>query len=221
MVSTSQLVNQSLRRHVTPLLRDGGFQKVDARNGWHWRDKVIWVFNIRAVGGNFGDVTGWPPSSVGVWLGICYAFAPVWLSIKRDKEGRLQPAEHECHMRSHLECGLDQAQLVQRLRNPAERRRKDIWWVDPNGGNAEAVAKDVAASLSQNGFQWFSRISNLETALALVEREHDCFIKFVKAAFLARELSDTERWQKYDSLAETEAKRIGKSVDRNTWYISA
>jgi hypothetical protein len=217
MATTSQLVNESLRRYISPLLRNAGFQKVDARNGWHWRDKVVLVFNIRAVGNYFSGVTGWPPGSVGVWLGGFYTFLPHGPSMKRDKQGRLQPAEYQCHMRSHLECGCDQTHLVRSLRNPAERRRKDLWWVDPDGGDAENAAKDIAMSLVKEGFQWFSRISNLDTALALVEAEHDCFNKFVRAAFLARELGDTERWQRFDSLAEVEARRIGRSSDRSTW----
>jgi hypothetical protein len=218
MATTSQLINFSLRRHVTPVLRDAGFQKVDARNGWRPHDKVVWVFNIRAVGNYFSKVTGWPPGSVNVWLGCYYTFMPQSPKIKRDKLGRLQPAEYECQMRSHLECGRDQAQMVQSLRNPAERRRKDIWWVEPDGKDADEVAKDIGISLSKDGLPWYSLNSNLETALEKFEKRNDCFVKFAKAAFLARELGYTERWQKFDSLAEAEAKRIGKNLDRNTWY---
>jgi hypothetical protein len=99
-------------------------------------------------------------------------------SIKRDKKGQLLPAEYECQMRSNLECGRDQTRLVQSLRNPAERRRKDLWWVASDGTDAEQVAKDIATSLSATGFQWFSRVSNLEAALTMVEAGHDCFTKF-------------------------------------------
>jgi len=51
---------------------------------------------------------------------------------------------------------------------------------------------------------------------SLVEAEHDCFVKFAKVALLARRLGD-DRWRKYDALAETEARRIGHSLDRDTW----
>jgi hypothetical protein len=198
------------------LLRDAEFQKVDARNGWHWRDEVVLVFNIRAVGRYFADVTGWPPGSVGVWLGVFYTFGPAWTSIRLDKRGRAQPAEYDCHMRSHFECNLDQNQRLQSLANPAERRRKDIWWVDPGGGNAEEVASDIAVSLLNKGFPWFSQVCNLETALALVEGEHDCLNKFVRAAFLAYKLGDGQRWRRYDSLAKTEAQRIGHNLKQRT-----
>jgi hypothetical protein len=66
MPSISAIVNRSLRKHVVPLLRETGFGKVDARNGWLWRPKIIWVFAIRAVGGqfNFPFGGGWPPCSI-------------------------------------------------------------------------------------------------------------------------------------------------------------
>src|SRR5215831_1069985 len=173
MSSTSAVVNQSLRKRVAPLLRKAGFQRVDARNGWCWQEKVILVFNIRAVGSYFAGVTGWPPGSVGVWLGGFYAFGPASSSVKLDKVGRLLPAEYQCHMRSHLECGLDQSQRVRSLSNPAERERRDIWWLEPDGSNAEDVASDIGLSFLKGGVPWFEHVTNLEAALALVEGERD------------------------------------------------
>jgi hypothetical protein len=221
MVATSAVVNRSLRKRVTPLLREAGFQKVDARNGWRWREKVVLVFNIRAVGSYFADVTGWPPGSVGVWLGGFYTFGVASSSIKVDKEGRRLPAEYQCHMRSHLECGLDQANRVCALPNPAERARRDIWWLDPDGANSEEVASDIAVSLLEHGVPWYWHISDLETALASVEGERDCFAKFERAAFLARELGDEKRWQKYKALAEAEAQRIGRSANESARHVAS
>ncbi|MGE3165849.1 MAG: hypothetical protein AB7O52_13165 [Planctomycetota bacterium] len=51
MTSTSAMVNRALRVSVTPVLREAGFTKIDARNGWRWLDKVVWVFNVRSVRG--------------------------------------------------------------------------------------------------------------------------------------------------------------------------
>jgi hypothetical protein len=121
-------------------------------------------------------------------------------------------------MRSHLVCGVDQAVLTSTLRNPAEQRRTDIWWVEPGGENAEQVADDIIASLVTDGLPWYEQASNPEVALDLVEGQHDCFVKFTKAALLAKYLGDEERWRKYDVLAETEARRIGRSLDRDSWF---
>jgi hypothetical protein len=217
MASTSALLNRSLRRRVAPLLRESGFQQVDARNAWSWRGESIRVFQIRAVGSYFSGSTGWPPGSVCTWLGVFFTFTPQPPGLKHDEQGRSRPQEHLCHMRSHLTCGLDQSARVRVLPNPLERRRNDVWWVEPDGSNADEVADDVAASLVAQGLPWFERASSPRNALALVEATHDCFVKFALAALLARRIGDDERWQRYDGLAEAEARRIGRSLDRETW----
>jgi hypothetical protein len=217
MISTSALLNKALRQHVAPLLREAGFGHVDARNAWSWGEDCIWVFSVRAVGNYFSQVTGWPPGSVGVWLGVFFTFTPQPPGLKVDGRGRLCPPEHMCHMRSHLDCGLDQSARARALRSPAERQRTDIWWVEPDGDHAGEVAQDIARSLRKHGLDWFKHVSDLPSALASVEATHDCFVKFSKAALLAKRIGDEDRWRKYDGLAEAEARRIGQSLDRATW----
>lgn len=215
---TSALLNKPLRAHVTPVLRDAGFQRVDARNGWSWRnDDCIWVFTIRAVGSYFSQSTDWPPGSVCVWLGVFFTFTPRPVDIKLDDQGRLLPPEHLCHMRSHLDCGLDQSARLRAV-SSIERRRTDIWWVEPDGSNGETVARDIAAALASKGLLWYSRASDVRAVLAEVEATRDCFAKFVRASLFAKHLGDHDKWRKYDALAEAEARRIDQSVDRDTWW---
>ena len=218
MSTTSAILNRSLRRVVCPILHDAGFDKVDARNAWRWRDQVICIFNIRAVGNYFSEVTGWPPGSICVWQAVFYRFMPQAIAIAHDTNGRLRPAEHQGHMRTHLDHGLDQSERTSQLPKSAERCRKDVRWVERDGSNAEDVADDVAMLLRERGLAWFDRLSNIEAALAEVEASHDCYVKFDKAAHLARALGDRERWRKYAFLAETEATRIDRPVDRVSLY---
>ena len=72
------------------------------------------------------------------------------------------PAEYECHMRSHLECGLGQTQRVRSLRNLLERERKDIWWVEPDGSNSEDVASDIAEAV-EGGWHRPEKMLDLES----------------------------------------------------------
>ena len=171
MATTSAIVNRSLRKHVSPLLKEHGFEKVDARNGWRWINKVVLVFNIRAVGKNFSDVTGWPPGSVGVWLGAYYTFIPSIGSIKFDKYNRLMPSEYECQMRNILERKTHQFQKIKTLSNPMERKRKDIWWIEQDGSNADLVAADIARSLIAKGLHWYNCVSDLNWLIKEVEKE--------------------------------------------------
>lgn len=218
MAATSAIVNRALRAQVAPVLRAAGFAKVDARNGWRWFHKTVWVFNIRAVGNYFSEVTGWPPGSVGVWLGMFYSFMPTDLPVKVDNEGRPLPSEYLCQMRSHLECTLDQSQRLERLPNPAERHRKDIGWIEPDGSDATSAAADIASALVGQGVSWFEAHSNLAAALSEVEGSHDCFVKFDTAALLARELGDGAKVLKYAERACAEGRRIGRCLDAKARY---
>ena len=218
MASTSAIVNRALRASVGPVLRSAGFAKVDARNGLRWLDRAVWVFKVRAVGNYFSEVTGWPPGSVVVPLGVFYPFFALDRPVKVDDSGRVLPPEYRCHSRSHLTCRLDQRDRTDQLKNPAERRRTDIWWVDRDGSNAPAVAADVALALEDQGLPWFALHSDVAATLAEVEQSRDCLVKFEAATFLARELGDQTRWRKYAELATAEATRIGRLVDPHARY---
>jgi hypothetical protein len=139
MTSSSAIINKAFRRHLCPVIRAAGFEKVDARNGWAWKTDCVWVLMVRAVGNYFSEVTGWPPASVGVSLGVYYSFIPSRQPFKADKKGRSLPTEYQCHMRSRLESRLPQDDRVSVLPNPAERGRKDLWWLDPSGASADST----------------------------------------------------------------------------------
>lgn len=218
MRSTSAIVNRALRASVSPVLREAGFTKVDARNGWRWIDRAIWVFNVRAVGNYFSDVTGWPPGSVGVWLGVFYPFMPPPIGLKLDAENRPLPSEVLCHSRSHLERGLGQTDRLAALDRPVERARTDIWWVDRDGGNADEVAVDITSAFEEQALDWFATHSDLPTTLAEIEDGHDCFIKFDMAALLAREIGDQQKFRTYADRATKEAIRIGHQFDPHARY---
>jgi hypothetical protein len=121
-------------------------------------------------------------------------------------------------MRSHLEPTLDQSQHLGRLLNPAERNRKDIWWIEPDGSNAASAAADIASALTRQGIPWFKAHSNLVAALSEVESSRDCFVKFDTAALLAREVGDRAKLLKYAERADAESRRIGRSLDPKTRY---
>lgn len=210
MTSPSSLINKSLRKHVAPVLREAGFEKVDARNAWAWLDHAVWVLNIRAVGKRFSEVTGWPPSSLTVWLGVMFTFMPEppESELKLDGQGRLSPKEHQCHMRTNLERELNQKPLLKTLETKAERRRKDIWWVSQSGDEAEDVANDIGNALRLRGKLWFDRASDLQVAMGEIERERDCLHKYIRAHHVAKALGDDQRARYYAKLEQNERERI-------------
>jgi hypothetical protein len=216
MKSSSALINRSFRRHLSPVLRESGFDRVDARNAWKWENNCIWVFNIHAVGSYFSSVTGWPPSSVCAWLGIFFEFISSRVTLKKDPIGRDLPPEYLCHIRAHLETAIDQDELTRGFSNPAERRRKDIWWLDPGGANSEEVTRDIVTIFKQVALPWYQKYSDLNNVLTAIEDQRNCLNKFAFGTLIAQKLGQVELEAKYRSLAEKEAERIGFTRNKET-----
>jgi hypothetical protein len=206
-------INKVIRRILSPALRETGFMHVQTRNNWAWYDDVIWVLNIRAVGHYFSRVTGWPPMSVCVWIGTFYTFFPLVSEIKHDRQGRLLPAEWLCQMRGHLSCTLDQADLKERLTTWPEKKRNDIWGIEPDGSNLEAVIGNIKMVYVVEGPKWFEQMSDLRQAFQMIEQERDCCDKFRRATYFARRLGNKPKFDHYRELWKAEARRTGLPYD--------
>ena len=204
-------INKLLRRYLSPILREHGFSKVSARKSWGWKGKCVLVLEIRAVGNYFSQVTGWPPMSVGVWTGVYYDFIPFdeHAPPKIDEHGRLVPSLTHCHRDLELTCSLDQGRFTDRLFNPAERSRTDIWWFEPDGSNMVEAVENIALCFVDQGISWFQRYTDLESALADIELEPDGYSKYYKASYLARELGFEAKHKLYAERRDTlEASRL-------------
>ncbi len=203
-------IDKVLKKHLSPILRENGFSKVGARKSWGWHNHCIWVLNVRAVGSYFSNVTSWTPMSVCVWTGVFYDFIPdAGQSLKVDDKGRLIPEEWDCHIRSHLSCSLDQSIYTRRLSNPAERRRKDIWWFERDGSNVVEAVESIALSFVDEGKSWFEKHTDLEATLGEIEGESDCYNKYYRAKYFAKQLGFNEKYKIYAELTDKEKVRIG------------
>jgi len=213
MISSPE-VDKFLRRDLSPIIREDGFQKVSARKACCWRDQCVLVFQIRAVGSYFSDVTGWPPMSVGAWTGVYYDFIPVdrHRPPKIDLKGRLIPDEWQCHLRSHLCRTLDQSRYTERLSNPAERVRKDIWWLERSGSNIEEVVENMVLCFMDQAAPWFQRFADLSMAFSEIEAGHDCYTKYYQAEWFAKALGLERKHKMYAELRIQEGNRIGLQI---------
>ncbi len=206
-------IDKHIRKIISPILRESGFYKVKTRNNWAYRDKCIWIFNIRAVGNYFSQVTGFPPMSLTAWLGVFYTFIPSQAKIKTDKDGLLLPPEYCGHMRYTLTNHDYSLQIRSGLENPAEAERTDIWWIEPNGNNVELMVNDLAESLKTIGIPWLLNMTDLEKVLLLIKKWNDCYEKFRLAMYLLKEIGKEEEYNMYKKLFEEEAKRNNQPVE--------
>ncbi len=202
-------INKVIRKSLSPILKENGFNKVNTRNNWRWIDQCIWVLKVSAVGNYFSDVTGWSPMSIHVNLGIYYVFIPSEEDeIKKGINGELLPKEYQCHLREELNCKLDQSNYISHLDSPAERNRNDIWWVEPDGSNIDEVIKDIGKSFVEDGLNWYINNTDLETAFANIENQHNGYNKYYKAKYFAEYLKHKAKLDMYNHLFEQEKKLV-------------
>lgn len=116
---------------------------------------------------------------------------------------------YQCHIQKSLNCILDQSKYTNHLDNPAERERKDIWWIESDGSNVEEVIADIKQSFLNDGLKWFKEYQDINTAFTEIENGHDSYNKFFKASYFAEHLNDKDKLLRYTQLMEQERKRIG------------
>lgn len=169
--SISNDMDKMIRKIVYPALKENGFNKTKGRTAWGWHDDCIWVFNIRSVGRCHSIITNWPSESVTVNLGIYYTYLPHINEVKKDETGILYPKEFECNRRAQLTCSYDQLKYTEHVEcNSSEKRRRDIWWVQPDGSNISEVINDINHRYLEYAVKWFWEKSNKELTLKEANR---------------------------------------------------
>ncbi len=128
--------------------------------------------------------------------------------IRKDKDGRLLPREHFCQMRLTLKTKNVSLQKRPKLHNPMEQDRDDVWWVDSEGRNIEAMLWDIRKSFLETGTPWLKDMTDLENVLEKVRAEGDCRNKYWRAMYLAQRLGLSEESERYRTLYEEETRRL-------------
>jgi hypothetical protein len=207
-------INKVLRKYLRPILTEHGFQTVEPRKAWGWHSPFVWTFGIRAVGGYFSEVTGWPPMSIGAKIGMYYEFIPSDYPIKSDNNGRLLPDVNDSHRTLVLHSTLDQSRYLSALDLPAERNRLDVWWIEPDGSNVAEVCENLALAFLDQAESWFKRFSNIPVVFAEIQAELTCFTRYKEARYFAEHLGEADKARTYQRLAEAERLRIEQLFTR-------
>ena len=159
-------LDKNIRGIIFPSLKTNGFQKMKGKTAWGWHDECIWVFNIKAVGYSHSMVTNWPSASLTVNLGIYYTYLPHKSECKKDENGLLCPKEYQCNRRAELTCSYDQLKYTEHVKcNSSEKKRRDIWWVQPDGSNIIEVVNDINIRYLDYAVKWFMEKSDKELTL--------------------------------------------------------
>ena len=153
----SRIVNREIRREVWPMLRQKGFNAFTVRSAWRHCEDRIWIVNFQSFNSYFSLVDGCTTFSFALNLGV-YFHA---LSEKDDSRAQARPKCYECHFQGKLFKTIAQQNY----------RRKDIWYVDPEGLNLLEVLDDARRVLLLDGMSWFDRLSELRSVLDILVHE--------------------------------------------------
>lgn len=157
--SVAKEMDKKINQILLPVLKEDGFSQHKGRNFWAQKGDFIWVFHIRAVGNHHSLVTGWPSSSISVYLGG-YNKSLSTNSNHDNKGVRFLPKEYECHNRAKIYCGYRQLKYTKYINGfHGEKTRKDIWWVKPDGSNLDEVVNDIKDGYIKDGSRWFRKKS--------------------------------------------------------------
>lgn len=152
----SKEVNKAIRHSIRPLLKDLGFSRFTARTAWRDVAGRVEVLNFQSFNSYLAETIGATTYSFSVNLGCLLLEMPVH-GIK-GKEGSPRPQEYECHLRGRLSRGFRQREL----------KRRDTWYVDPDGRYLDRAMEDVRAAIERDAEPWFTRLRDSETVLDLL-----------------------------------------------------
>ncbi len=187
-------VNKALKRHLLPIVRQHGFSKIKGKSYYKYNKSSVFVVSVETVGKHFSDVTGFTPLSFMCTLGVYFPFvinkyAPDGEGVEYDKDDL--PIGIYLHQSLRLEnFDFSKQECRRGVNNPAETARKDAWWVERDGSNAEDMVLDLVAAFQAIAPEWFATYEDLETAFREIEKERDCPSKFEKLYYMAKELKN-------------------------------
>lgn len=152
----SKVVNKAIRQSVRPLLKELGFSRFTPRTAWRYTEGRVEVLNFQSFNSYLAESIGATTYSFSVNLGCLLLEVPS-TGIKV-KDGFLMPQEYECHLRGRLSRGFRQREL----------KRRDTWYIDPDGRYLERAMQDVATAIQRDAEPWFAQLRDSGQVLDLL-----------------------------------------------------
>ena len=152
------IVNKEIRAVVRPFLQTHGFRAFTPRTAWRYATASrVEVVNFQSFNSHLAEGVGCTTYSFGVNLGIYLLAVPHHAGREPKRAGdELRPEEWQCHIRLHLERGLDQPELP----------RRDIWYIDEPGRYLAPAVRDARRGIAEVGLPWFERWADDGAVLA-------------------------------------------------------
>lgn len=159
----SKVVSRAIRKHIQPLLKEQGFDTFTSRSSWRHGSDRIDVVNFQSFNSYNAEVLGCTTYSFAVNLGVYFSAIPGIVQHIKKKNGRLLPAEYDCHFRRKL----------LKMFNQHDYTRPDIWYIDPDGMYLDMAIKDVREVMIRSGLPWFDRFADMSEVLRILQEDDE------------------------------------------------
>jgi hypothetical protein len=142
----SKTVSAAIRKHLRPLMRAvGGFTKFTGRSAWRVDDQTTSVIQFQSFSAYLAEGIGCTTFSFAVRLGLLYRYGQPVTPL---------PNDAQCTFRMTLGKSTRQPVFVPyasvERRKPTDR--PDVFFVQRDGANLDAMVADVAEGLRHRGF---------------------------------------------------------------------
>lgn len=154
-------VGRRLKAEVIPLIRAQGFGTVRGKTFWRHGPALIDVIRLGHVTPHVAAVAGIVTASVQVEFGAQLKFGMAG-SVRR-RDGLPCPDPWDCLFRGAPQKTLAQPRLEQ----------GDIWVVEADGSNLDAVIADIPRVIRDDAPAWFARVHDLTAMQRLLESEEE------------------------------------------------
>lgn len=152
----AKVVDTELRNHVFGVLKDMGFARRKALKLWRDHEFFVDIVQFRHFNQYTADVIGTETFSVSIEMGVFFRSAADGIR----KEGdRMLPDASDGYFRGSLVKRLTQSEL----------KRRDIWHVNSDGSNLDAVIADAVGVVRTDVPEWFERVHDLNYMRELLQ----------------------------------------------------
>lgn len=158
MTVDAKVVDKALRMDVFGFLKEIGFTRRKGLKLWRDHEFFVDIIQFRHFSPYLADGLKTETFSVTIDLGVF--FTNTSRKTKRNGDTPL-PDAVDGHFRGNI---------LKHLRQP-ELERRDIWHINPDGSNLDAVITDIENVVQKDVPAWFKRVHDLDVMREILETE--------------------------------------------------